>query len=362
MEESGNVQLRLGPRSYEIKVGSGLLAVAGRLVCERADASHAVVICDRNVLSPHGQAVIESLAKEGLRVSQIVVEPGERSKSVETANSLWEQLLNSETDRQSVVLAVGGGVVGDLAGFAAATFARGLAFFQVPTTLLAQVDSSVGGKVGINLPSAKNMVGVFWQPKRVIIDTDVLSTLGEREYRSGLAEVVKYGVILDADFFAYLESHADELNLRDSLVLRYVIQRCCRIKADIVEEDEREETGARAVLNYGHTFAHAIEAVAGYGELLHGEAVSMGMICASRLAERLGRVDSAFTSRQRKLLEKLNLPINVPNLDHDKLLQAMSRDKKVKNTKLRFILPSRMGHVELLEGASNEDVLAALAD
>jgi hypothetical protein len=206
------------------------------------------------------------------------------------ADRLWQELLELEADRNTVVVAVGGGVVGDLAGFVAATYARGVPFFQVPTTLLAQVDSSVGGKVGVNLPGAKNMVGAFWQPLGVLIDTEVLNTLPDREYRAGLAEVVKYGVILDAEFFAYLEDHVDDLNRRRADVLRPVIARCCRLKADVVEQDERETAGRRAVLNYGHTFGHAIEAETGYGDFLHGEAVSIGMLCASRLAERLGRI------------------------------------------------------------------------
>jgi 3-dehydroquinate synthase len=258
------------------------------------------------------------------------------------------------------MVAVGGGVIGDLAGFVAATFARGLPFVQVPTTLLAQVDSSVGGKVGINLAGGKNMVGAFWQPAGVLIDTAVLSTLSDREYRAGLAEVVKYGVILDAAFFAYLEGHAAELAARDAEVLRHVIARSCQLKASVVERDEREQSGLRAVLNYGHTFCHALETVTGYGKYLHGEAVAIGMLCASRLAERLGRVDKTFTERQQKLLETLGLPVDFPAVDHDSLLHAMSHDKKVEHGRLRFVLPTRMGHVELVGDVAQEDVRAAL--
>jgi 3-dehydroquinate synthase len=222
------------------------------------------------------------------------------------------------------------------------------------------VDSSVGGKVGVNLPGAKNMVGAFWQPLGVLIDTQVLDTLPLREYRAGLAEVVKYGVILDADFFAYLEEHADDVNDRVPDVLRYVIARCCRLKADVVENDERETLGLRAVLNYGHTFGHAVEAEAGYGEFLHGEAVSIGMIVASRLAERLGRVDSDLTRRQRDLLVRFGLPVEMPDLDPDLLVAAMQRDKKVAHGRLRFILPTRMGHVELVSDVPEQDVRAAM--
>ena len=253
---------------------------------------------------------------------------------------LWDKLLELGADRKTVIVAVGGGVVGDLAGFVAATFARGLPFVQVPTTLLAQVDSSVGGKVGINLPGGKNMVGAFWQPAGVLIDTAVLATLPEREYRAGLAEVVKYGVILDADFFAYLEDHVDLLAARDTDVLEHVVTRSCRLKADVVEQDEREETGRRSVLNYGHTFCHALETVTGYGEYLHGEAVAIGMLCASRLAERLGRVDASFTERQHALLAALGLPVEFPDVDQDAILAAMSHDKKVEHGQLRFVLPT----------------------
>ena len=295
MSDTLSVHVQLGPRSYDILIGSGNLGQIGSWVSGLRKLTHAVVITDSNVEPTHAVPCAESLAETGANVDLLVVEPGEASKSVEMAARMWDRLLEYGTDRKSVIVAAGGGVIGDLAGFVAATFARGLAFVQVPTTLLAQVDSSVGGKVGINLPGAKNMVGAFWQPAGVLIDTEVLRTLPEREYRSGLAEVVKYGVILDAEFFDYLEQHVAELNRRQADVLRSVVARCCRLKADVVEQDERETTGLRAVLNYGHTFGHALETESGYGEFLHGEAVAIGMVCAARLAERLGRVDHSLT-------------------------------------------------------------------
>jgi 3-dehydroquinate synthase len=264
-------------------------------------------------------------------------------------------------DRQTNIIAVGGGVVGDLAGFVAATYARGIPYIQVPTTLLAQVDSSVGGKVGVNLSQAKNMVGAFWQPAAVWIDTQTLQTLPEREYRSGLAEVVKYGVILDAEFFARLERDAAALNERQGSVLQEVIARCCRLKANVVEADEREESGHRAVLNYGHTFAHALEAVTGYGQLLHGEAVSIGMMCAARLAHSLNRVDAAFVERQFALLIALGLPVTLPKIDIDDFLAAMLHDKKSKHGELQFVLPTVLGHVELVSNVDVAYVRAALA-
>jgi len=276
------------------------------------------------------------------------------------ADELWQEMLAAGADRKTWVVAVGGGVIGDLAGFIAATFARGLNFVQVPTTLLADVDSSVGGKVGVNLPMSKNMVGAFWQPAGVLIDPAALATLSEREYRSGLAEVVKYGMILDTDFFDYIEAHIDLIARRDETTLEHLIARSCRLKADVVEQDEREETGLRAVLNYGHTFAHAYEAVAGYGELTHGEAVSIGMHCAARLAARMGRIASDIVDRQQRLLVGLGLPVKGPPLDAENLLAAMQRDKKVEHGRLRFVLPDRIGHVELVSGVEPLDVRAAL--
>jgi 3-dehydroquinate synthase len=354
------VDVQLGNRGYQIEIGTGNLAALGERVARWCRLSHACVITDTHVETPHAQCAADSLADAGATVDLLIVDPGETSKSVSSADALWNQLLEAGADRKTVIVAVGGGVVGDLAGFVAATFARGVPLVQVPTTLLAQVDSSVGGKVGVNLSQAKNMVGAFWQPAGVLIDTALLDTLAEREYRSGLAEVVKYGVILDAELFAYLEQHAGELTARNALALEHVITRCCRLKADVVEGDEREESGLRAVLNYGHTFCHALESVSGYGVYLHGEAVSIGMLCASRLAEHLGRVDRAFTERQENLLTRLGLPVEFPALDPRQILAAMAHDKKVEHGRLRFVLPSRMGHVELVGDVAEKDIRAAL--
>lgn len=355
------VRVALGERSYDIEVGTGNLAKIGRFTTARRKLTHAAIITDEHVEIPHAQAVARSLTAAEARVDILVVDAGEASKSVEVVSALWERLLELGIDRQSLVVAVGGGVVGDLAGFAAASYARGIGLIQVPTTLLAQVDSSVGGKVGVNLPGAKNMVGAFWQPAGVLIDTAVLSTLPDREYRSGLAEVVKYGVILDAAFFAWLESHTAELTARQDDVLRHVVARCCQLKADVVQLDEREETGARAVLNYGHTFCHALETLTGYEQLLHGEAVAIGMTCAARLAERLGRIDGSFTRRQQALLTALGLPVDVPKLNHADIITVMAHDKKTAHGRLRFVLPTRLGHVELVGDVPTDQVLASLA-
>ncbi len=353
------VRVDLGPRSYDIDIGVGLLTHLGSFLAERRTVSHAVVITDENV-EEHARCAAESLASGTLAVDLLVIEPGEQSKSIEAATDLWQALLELGADRKTVVVAVGGGVVGDLAGFVAATYARGLGFLQVPTTLLAQVDSSVGGKVGINLPSAKNIVGAFLQPVGVLIDPVTLHTLPPREYRSGLGEVVKYGVILDAEFFAFLEANVAGLLERRLEVLGEVIARCCRLKADVVASDEREETGLRAVLNYGHTFGHALETLTGYEQLLHGEAISIGMLCASRLAERLGRIDSQVTRRQADLLAALGLPVALPEVDHDRILSAMMHDKKVEHGRLRFVLPAALGRVELVGDVDPDQVRASL--
>jgi 3-dehydroquinate synthase len=354
------VHVNLGPRSYDIEIGSGNLKDVAKFCDAEQDDAHAVIITDSNVDELYSEPVGDALQEAGAQVDILVADAGEQSKSPDVAADLWEQLLDQGADRKTVVIALGGGVVGDLAGFVAATFTRGLRFVQVPTTLLAQVDSSVGGKVGVNLPGGKNMVGAFWQPRGVVVDVAVLGTLPKREFKAGLAEVVKYGVIQDADFFAYLEKNVDAINSRDASVLTYIVKRCCRLKADVVEKDEREETGLRAILNYGHTFCHAFEAGTNYEQLLHGEGVAIGMMCAARLAERLGRVDKAFITRQQKLLEAFQMSLDVPDVERDELLELMYRDKKVERGKLRFVLPTRVGHVELVNDVVADDILAAL--
>jgi 3-dehydroquinate synthase len=358
--KKSTVHVALAERSYDIEIGGGVLAGLPAFLRSRTDSDHAVIITDDVVDALYADAAGDSLVGEGWEVDVLVVDAGETSKSTDVADDLWNALLAEGADRQSAVVAIGGGVVGDLAGFVAATFARGLDFFQVPTTLLAQVDSSVGGKVGVNLPGAKNMVGAFWQPRGVLIDVDVLQSLPPREYLAGLAEVVKYGVILDAEFFAYMEAHADAINAKDAAALTHIVERSCRLKADVVEKDERELTGLRACLNYGHTFGHAFEALGDYELLLHGEAVASGMRCAMQLARRLGRVDDAVVARQEALLEKLGLKLDPPEIDAQELLRAMHRDKKASAGRLRFVLPDRIGRVELVGDVSDEDVLAAV--
>ena len=361
------IRVHLAERSHDIEIGVGNLAAAGRFLVERAKTTRVVLITDDHVQRPHAMAVAESLGDEDIDADVICIEPGEESKSLDVAAALWQGLLDLEADRDTVVAAVGGGVVGDLAGFVAATFARGLRFLQVPTSLLAQVDSSLGGKVGINLPGVKNIVGAFHQPLGVLIDIAALTTLPDAEFRNGLAEVVKYGAALDADLFQFLEANATSvLERRQDAMLR-VVERCCRLKAGIVERDEREQTGERAVLNFGHTFAHAFEMAAVEDEeaslrLPHGEAVAVGMTCAARLAERMHRVDAAFTARLGSLLKTFGLPTCVPSLDRRRILDAMTHDKKSSGGRLRFVLPSKLGHAELTADVEPQEILAAMEE
>jgi len=366
------VHVNLAERSYDIRIASGCLGAIGASASEwyarkfsgSADRRTALVVTDRNV-APHATVVRDSLTENGWTAELVELEPGEPTKSLPVISGLYDRMVQMQADRKTAVVAVGGGVIGDAAGFLAATYGRGVPFIQVPTSLLADVDSSVGGKVGVNHSAAKNLIGSFYQPLGVFIDTEVLSTLPDRDYRSGLAEVIKYGVILDADFFDWLEQNVDGLNSRDQSVLRHVIARCCQLKADVVEQDEHERTGVRAVLNYGHTFAHAFEALCGYGELMHGEAVAIGMLYASVLAEKRGLIDASITERQQRLLEQVSLPIRVPVGSHfgaDDIIEKMRLDKKTVSGQLRFVLPTRLGHVDTFSDVPEIDVRSVLAE
>ncbi len=353
------VRVNLGERSYDIAIGTRE-AASGLGAFVRAalpKASTALVVCDTNT-EGHARTVEASLVANGLRTGFAVVPAGETSKCMDQLAKLYDALYDLAADRNTAVAAVGGGVIGDLAGFAAATYNRGLPLVMVPTSLLAMVESSVGGKTGINHPKGKNLIGAFHQPAGVWIDLAHLATLPEREYLSGLAEVVKYGVILDAKFFGQLEANAPALRDRKPEVLAPVVAHCCRLKADVVGKDEYETTGLRAVLNYGHTFAHAFETCAGYGTLLHGEAVAIGMICAARLAELMsllppvlgGLLLPELSTRQLQLLQQLSLPVVLQgNWPPDDLIAVMKRDKKAANGKMRFILPTRLGEVKLFD-------------
>ena len=356
-----SVHVDLADRSYTISIGTQTLPnIAEILKGQIASWTHTVLICDERVFSTLGSQVRESLQSEAMRISCLIIPSGEENKSAASLTRLWGEMLSERTDRKSVVVAVGGGVVGDLAGFAAATFMRGLRFVQVPTTLLAMVDSSVGGKTGINLPEAKNMIGAFWQPHAVWIDSQCLQSLPDREFRSGLAEVVKYGVILDEAFFEYLENNAVSILARDSSSLESIVRRSCELKAQVVAADERETLGLRAILNYGHTFGHAIEATTAYGQYLHGEAISLGMMMAGHLAVRLRMWTEDSLLRQQKLLQAFCLPVLRQSSHPAELMEAMQLDKKTEHGKLNFVLPTKIGHVKTVTGCSPSDVAKSI--
>lgn len=352
------VDVALGERSYPVHVGPGLLAGAARLG-ESLDRGRVLVVTDTNVAPLYLERVRESLGGRG--DNALVLEAGEAHKTLATAERVIDELVARKCHRDATVLALGGGVVGDVAGFAAACFMRGIGFVPLPTTLLAQVDASVGGKTGVNHRAGKNLIGAFHQPRAVLADTSTLATLPDREYRAGLAEVVKYGVIGDADFFRWLEGRAGELNARDEATLTETIARCVRNKAAVVAADEREK-GQRALLNLGHTFGHALESLTGYQRWLHGEAVAIGMVQAARLAARTGLCNEDVAHRVADLLARLGLDTGAPvDLGAEALLEAMEMDKKADAGGLRLVLPEAVGQCRVVRDVPRADLLAVLA-
>ncbi len=353
------LEVALGDRAYPIHVGSGLIARAGELLAPHL-ASHAVIVTNATVAQHWLAPLRRALDGRGLRVDVVPIADGESHKSMATLSDVLTRLIECRAERRTLVIALGGGVVGDLAGFAAAVYQRGVPYVQIPTTLLAQVDSSVGGKTAVNHPLGKNMIGAFWQPQAVIIDTDCLATLPARDYRSGLAEVIKYGAFGDAAFFAWLEAHAAALHERDAAVLRDAICTSCRIKAGIVARDERE-TGERAYLNFGHTFGHAIETGAGYGEWTHGEAVAAGMVIAARLSVEASGLPAADAARIAALLREVGLRTDPPRMAFERWMTLMQRDKKVEHAAIRFVLLAAIGRAQLRSDIAQPALRAVLA-
>jgi 3-dehydroquinate synthase len=358
------VTVGLGARSYPIAIVDGPVAtpidrVFWRAFCDDVGVRGDIVLVTNDMLAPlYGDRLRDALVAIGRHVVPIVVADGERYKNAAMLEAIHDAMLAARCDRSVTVFALGGGVVGDVAGFAAATYQRGVALVQIPTTLLAQVDSSVGGKTGINHRLGKNMIGAFHQPVGVVIDLATLATLPPREYAAGLAEVVKYGAALDADFFAWLEEAMPHLASRDATALSYAIRRCCELKSMVVGADERE-SGQRALLNFGHTFGHAIEGATGYGTWLHGEAVAAGMIMASRLSLALGLVDESIVERLVALLRAANLPVEPPAIAVDEWRHWMASDKKADAGRLRFVLMKGLGSAFLstVEDAMLDTVL-----
>ncbi|MES2959849.1 MAG: 3-dehydroquinate synthase [Pseudomonadota bacterium] len=339
------VPIALGDRSYDILIGSGLWNDAAAWE-SLPRASTALIVSNPTVARLYEPALRASLAPHYARILALELPDGEAQKDWSSLNLIFDYLLSQGCDRRTVLFALGGGVVGDTCGFAAASYMRGVPYVQVPTTLLAQVDSSVGGKTAINHPLGKNMIGAFYQPQRVLCDLSTLASLPVRELSAGLAEVIKYGPIADADFLDWIETHLDALLARDPPALAHAVQRSCEIKADVVRLDERE-AGLRAILNFGHTFGHAIEAGLGYGQWLHGEAVGCGMVLASELSVRLGLMPAAFAERMRRLCERAGLPVRAPDLGAERYLELMRIDKKSEGGALRFVLIEAPGRATL---------------
>ena len=338
-----NVPVNLGERSYKIHVGAGVLDQLGGLCVEADLKGKCLVITDENVGAHYAETVVQSLETAGFSVALSTLPAGEATKCGEQVFSLYSQCIEAGLDRHSFIVALGGGVVGDLSGFVAATYLRGIPFVQVPTSLLAMVDSSVGGKTGINLPEGKNLVGAFYQPQLVLADLQTLETLPKREYRAGLAEVIKYGIIFDAPFFQTLEENRAELpTVGNTELLAQVVGRCCEIKAEVVAQDEREG-GLRAILNFGHTVGHAVEKVAGYGEVVHGEGVAIGSVFAARASVECCGLSQAESERIEQLFQALELPVKAPQYHWSDLRTALSVDKKTVGGMPKFVLVPTLG-------------------
>lgn len=351
------VTVNLGERSYVITIGSGALDGLGENIAKNGAPTRVLVVSNPVVSRFYGESALNSLQSAGICAEMLIVPAGERFKTLGTVKRIYDALLNAKIDRKGAIVALGGGVIGDMAGFAAASYLRGIDFYQVPTTLLAQVDASVGGKVGVDLPQGKNLVGAFHQPKSVIIDIKTLNTLPVRELRSGLAEVVKHGIIYDQSFFEFLDRYASELLARMECPMMQAVKRSVEIKRDVVEKDERE-SGLRAILNYGHTVGHAIEVLNGYGRYRHGEASSIGMVTEALLSEQLGKAQPGLAREVARLLAKMRLPIMMDaSLCTNNMLIAAQLDKKTLGGTLRLALPDKIGGCSIVEVTSE-----ALAD
>ena len=355
---SESVEIHLGDRSYKILIGAGLLGDASSFAATPAAAT-ALIVTNTTVAPLYAATLRTALAGRFQSVHLLELPDGEAHKDWQTLNLIFDALLSHGCDRKTVLFALGGGVVGDMTGFAAASYMRGVPFVQVPTTLLAQVDSSVGGKTAINHPLGKNMIGAFYQPQLVLCDLATLNSLPPRELSAGLAEIIKYGPIYDVDFLAWIEAHVDALVARDPAALAHAVKRSCEIKAAVVGQDERE-TGLRAILNFGHTFGHAIESGLGYGEWLHGEAVGCGMVMAAHLSERLGGIDAAFVQRLTALIQRAGLPVVAPALGAERYLELMRIDKKSEAGEIRFVVLDKPGSA-IMRGAPDAMVREVLA-
>ncbi|MFW6041748.1 MAG: 3-dehydroquinate synthase [Guyparkeria sp.] len=357
-EQPTQVNVDLGERSYPIFIDAGL--IDSDTLAPFIPSGRAVIVSNTTVAPLYAARLTSALLAAGKQVDLLALPDGEQYKNLETLEQIYDFLMEKQVDRKTTLIALGGGVIGDITGFAAASFQRGVPFIQVPTTLLAQVDSSVGGKTGINHPRGKNMIGAFYQPRCVLADTDTLNTLPDRELSAGLAEVIKYGLLWDEDFLNWIEAHIDALRQRDPAALTEAIRQSCLIKAEIVRQDEREG-GIRALLNLGHTFGHAIEAGMGYGRWLHGEAIGAGMCMAAELSRRLGLIDPSACQRIERIVSAAGLPTRSPaELSPLRLRELMSSDKKVENGRLRLVLLGRLGQARLIDNVPEDEIMAAI--
>ncbi|MDG1066067.1 MAG: 3-dehydroquinate synthase [Luminiphilus sp.] len=346
-------------RSYPIIIGHGVLSDSERFAALLGDSP--VVLVSNDTVAPLYMSRVRDALGQGRKVTEVILPDGEDQKHLMSADQIWQKALEYHHERRSVFIALGGGVIGDLTGYSAACFLRGVDFIQLPTTLLAQVDSSVGGKTGVNHPLGKNMIGAFHQPRAVLIDLDSLQTLPDREFAAGIAEIIKYGCIWDPDFYHWLLEHSDALLTRNNEVLAEAIQRSCAIKADVVAQDEREG-GLRAILNFGHTFAHAIEHVMGYGVWLHGEAVACGMVMAAQISATRGHVSEEMVIGLKRFLETFGLPVEPPStMSAEVFLDAMAGDKKVVRGKIRYVLLEKLGDACLVDNVTIDEIAQTLA-
>jgi len=353
------VTVDLGPRSYDILIGGGLLAQLGQRVAELVPSSSAALISDQNVFELYGQRASQQLQQAGYKLAVKVIVPGDGSKCLAQASEIYDLLYEARVERAGPLIALGGGVVGDLTGFVAATWLRGVPFVQVPTTIAAAIDASIGGKTAVNHPTGKNLIGAFHQPRLVLIDTETFKTLEGRDVRAGLAESIKHAIIRDAQFFKFHQQHVQQILALEEQVTGQLLERNCQIKAQVVAADEHEG-GVRAILNFGHTIGHAIEAAGGYGKYRHGEAVALGMVGAGHIAMQRGLIDSATFGQIEHLIDQFGLPVRTDRQDLQQILQLMQRDKKVRAGKIRFVLPLSIGRVEIFDDVSTKQISSAL--
>jgi 3-dehydroquinate synthase len=350
------VQVELAHRSYDILIGTGILERVPEFLAERGARRRLFLVSNTHVFRLYGEALLQRLLSAGFEATQILIPDGEKHKNLQTVENIYTYLIAQGADRCSSLVALGGGVTGDIGGFVAATFHRGIPYVQIPTTLLAQVDSSVGGKTGVNHSLGKNLIGAFYQPNLVCVDLDTLASLPPRDFQSGLYEVVKYGLIVDREFFDYFESNLEAIKQRVPEVMERVISRCCELKAEVTSADEREKD-LRRILNFGHTFGHALEAAAKYENLLHGEAVGYGMIAATLLSREKGNIDQATADRIIDCIYRIGVLPRIDHFSHEAALQAMSRDKKRQGDCIHFVLLKGIGETEIRSDIHEETLI-----